>query len=257
MRKLLLLFFIASLIGSCQVNRSIDTSPDFRDGKVEEILTRAFSKAGGWDRWQSLSSISYKKRSILFLENGEIESDITQFHEYRLKPELSASIFWRKNGERHSITIKDNQANKYLNGELVTENDPGTYKSFLSAYYVLFMPFKLADEGVILSYEGVETLEEGSKVDVIKATYAPDQHENHSTADIWYYFFDVEDGSYLASMVYHEPTYAFINNTVINTELPLTMNMYRESFRVDEKRNKKFLRGEFYYSDYIMSFSDR
>lgn len=228
-----------------------------QDAEVSRVLHRAFEKAGGWDKWETLSTISYKKRSVLYLENGDVESDVTQFHEYQVKPTISASIFWRKEGNRHSIIVQDGTANKYLNGELVAENDPAVYKSFLSAHYVLFMPFKLADAGVSLTYEGVESLEDNVEVDVIKASYAPATHENHSTSDLWYYYFDRSNGVFLGSMVYHAPTYAYIKNSEINDQLPITMNTYRESYRVDKNRNREYLRGEFFYADYIMSFSDR
>ena len=85
---------------------------------------------------------------------------------------------------------------------------------------------------------------------MIEASYNSEQNDNHSTDDLWWYFFDARDGSYLASMVYHPPTYALIENTKYTDDLPIRFNTYRESYRVDSLRNKEYLRGVFYYSDF-------
>ncbi|MDX1406798.1 MAG: hypothetical protein R3330_01660, partial [Saprospiraceae bacterium] len=97
---------------------------------------------------------------------------------------------------------------------------------------------------------GIDTLDSGRPVDVIKAEYDPGTQDNHSTSDVWWYFFDRDGGSHLASMVYHPPTYALIENTTMTDAHPIRFNVYRRSYRCDSTRVKQFLRGEFYYSDF-------
>jgi hypothetical protein len=239
---------------ACKVTPSQSVRTLNGDPQVIKILDRAFEKAGGWDRWTQLSTISYKKKSVLYKEDGSVESDITQFHEYNLQPELSGTIFWKDAKGSHSILYKDSKAQRFLNGALVAGQDEEAYKTFMSAYYVLFIPFKLSDDHTTLGYEGVDTLQTGEVVDVIKASYSPELHDNHSTDDTWYYYFEQSTGHYIGSMVYHAPTYAYIRNSAVNRELPLVMNTYRESYRVDADRNIQFLRGEFFYNDYQMTF---
>ena len=117
------------------------------------------------------------------------------------------------------------------------------------------MPFKLSDEYVQLSYLGEEQISDHD-VDVIKAVYSPAEHDSHSTNDTWWYYFDSATGAYVASMVYHEPTFALIENTRQNIDLPLVMNTYRVSHRVDGDGNKEYVRGEFFYEDYEMTFDE-
>ena len=219
---------------------------------VTRILTRAFEKAGGLDKYRHLNTISYTKRSILYDSDGEIESDVTQSHDYRLLPDLEGTIQWQDNGIEHEVQYRDKEGYQYIDGVLKGVGEFAA-KSFLSAYYVLFMPFKLADPGVILTYEGEVTLDSGARADVIKAVYEPESNANHSTSDTWWFYFDLTHGDYLASMVHHPPTYALIENTTKSRDGRLVLNSYRRSFRVDDKMEKQFLRGEFYYSDFVMN----
>ena len=223
------------------------------DPQVTQVLQRAFEKNGGYGNYQNLKSISYKKRTILYLPDGGIESDVTQYHEYTISPQLSATIFWMNDGQRHSIQYENGVGQKYIDGQLLPDGSKSATSSFLSAHYVLFMPFKLADDLVNLSYLGKEEMS-GTTVDVIKADYNPSDHDNHSTNDTWWYYFDAETGAYVASLVYHEPTFALIENTRQNEDLTLVMNTYRISHRVDGDRNKEYVRGEFFYEDYEMTF---
>ena len=226
------------------------------DPQVQKVLLKAFEANGGYETYQNLASLSYKKRSILYYPDGGVESDVTQYHEYTISPELSATIFWTKDGQRHSIQYDHGVGQKYIDGELIPDGSKSATSSFLSAHYVLFMPFKLADKYVQLSYAGVDNVLD-KEVDVIKAVYSPTDHDSHSTSDTWWYYFDRNSGDYAGSMVYHEPTYAFIENTRQNTDLPLVMNTYRVSHRVDSDRNKEYVRGEFFYEDYEMTFRDQ
>jgi len=241
--------------GCSSQQQIVDTDYHHSNPQVEKVLQKAFAASGGFDRYQNLKSLSYKKRTKLYLPDGSIESDITQYHEYTISPELSATIFWMKDGHRHSIKYEDGIGQKYVDGQLVADGSKSATSSFLSAHYVLFMPFKLSDDYVQLSYLGQDQ-QSGHDVDVIKAVYSPSKHKSHSTNDIWWYYFDARTGAYVASMVYHEPTFALIENTRQNTDLPLVMNTYRISHRVDSERNKEYVRGEFFYEDYEMIFNN-
>jgi len=214
---------------SQQQTQTLDSAFQHSDPQVEQVLQRVFDKNGGFENYKNL--------------------------EYTISPELSATIFWMKDGHRHSIKYEDGIGQKYVDGQLVADGSKSATSSFLSAHYVLFMPFKLSDDYVQLSYLGQDQ-QSGHDVDVIKAVYSPSKHKSHSTNDIWWYYFDARTGAYVASMVYHEPTFALIENTRQNTDLPLVMNTYRISHRVDSERNKEYVRGEFFYEDYEMIFNN-
>ena len=125
----------------------------------------------------------------------------------------------------------------------------------MSAFYVLGMPFKLKDPGTFLSYEGTVDFN-GKTADVVKAAYSPEDFENHSTTDLWWYYFDTVDGAFLRCMVYHPPTYARIENIAFREVEGMKFQKRRMSYRCDSLGNKQFLRAEFWYEDYAITFSE-
>ncbi|MEL7002112.1 MAG: DUF6503 family protein [Bacteroidota bacterium] len=221
------------------------------DNQVRQILMKAIDKAGGIEAWQNLKTIEYTKHSILFLEDSTVEVDHVQRHKYTMQPEFGAMISWTMGEERHLITYTSTTAQKFVNDTLVNE-DPS--QSVMSAIYVLGMPFKLLDPGTTLEYVGEVRLESGEMAKSIKATYDPNSHDNHSTQDEWYYYFAPDDGSFLGAMVYHPPTYAYIRNLEFDHTTPIQFHKHRKSYRSDSARNIKFLRAEFWYSDYEIEY---
>ena len=253
MNRTISLLIISGIIFSCSPSRQTQENveaPDpyghVVDDQIKTILKRAIDKAGGIEKWRSLKSIKYTKHNMLFLEDSTVEVDNVQRHEYTMLPEFEATITWTKEGVDHKIVYGPEGASQYRN-DSITGNDPS--QTVMSAIYVLGMPFKLLDAGTYLQYKGKVTLEGGNIADEIKATYSPEDHDNHSTQDEWYYYFG-DDGSFYGAMVYHAPTYAYIQNLEFDRSTPIQFHKHRKSYRSDSVRNIKFLRAEFWYSDY-------
>lgn len=234
---------------NCRSDKSIDHYSHIDDESVKSILQKAFDSAGGLETYLDLDSVVFDKRTILYLSDGKIESEVQQHHKYGLQPSASGRISWTDSLGRHEVVHGPNGSYKSLNEEKIEDSSASAKSVFMSNYYVLFLPFKLLDPGTILSYEGVTSID-GHEVDIVKATYAPAVHENHSTSDDWYLFFSKSDGRVVANLVYHEPTYAFIENNEWTDKYPLRMNVYRQTWRTDFERNKEYLRGEFWYNNY-------
>jgi len=230
---------------------------EIADKEVRPILKMAITKAGGLDTWQHIKTISYTKRSRLFLEDGTVESDRIQHHTYTMQPEFSVRIWWHEEGRRHEIDYSPWRVIKKTDGKRDESVDTTALKqNVMSGLYTLGMPFKLLDEGTSHNYEGTTSLKSGEEADVIKATYRPAEHQNHSTSDVWWYYFDHQNGRYLAAMVYHRPTYAYIQNLAFHTDLPVKLFRHRKSYRVDSLRNVQFLRAEFWYTDFKIEMAE-
>ena len=252
MSRFIVALFLISLVGCTadpsSTNSSVDYFAHIEDEKVKSVLRKAIDWSGGIETWRALDSIKYTKHSMLFLEDESVESDVIQRHLYGMQPQFSANIQWSDSSDVFEIRY-DGSASKWLNGEQLDQEE-GTIKSTVfSALYVLGMPFKLLDGGVNLSYQGATTVK-GREADVINATYDPDNHDNHSTSDIWWYYFDVSNGEFLGCLVYHAPTYAYIENQSFVTAGGIKFHAHRKSYRSDSARNIQFLRAEFWYSDY-------
>ncbi len=221
------------------------------DAKVASVLKQAIDWSGGIEAWRGLDSIKYHKHSKLFLEDSTLENEMKQSHAYAMKPNFSARISWDKGSDRHLITYGLGQAQKQVNGR-ETDSGKKVEESVFSALYVLGMPFKLLDAGVNLTYQGMEEVR-GVQAHVIKATYDPQENDNHSTTDVWWYYFNEATGEFLGCMVHHPPTYAYIENQAFHTIGGIKMHAHRRSYRSDSARNIAFLRAEFWYDNYELA----
>ena len=222
--------------------------------KASEVVDRAIAWAGGMEKWESLSTIDYTKRSRLLLENEEVEYDITQQHSYQMRPDLKMNIEWQTDEGDLRLEHTNAASRRFLNDSLSAQGTK-VAESAMSAFYVLGMPFKLKDPGTYLSYEGTTDFN-GKSADVVKATYSPKQFDNHSTTDQWWYYFSEANGAFLGCMVYHPPTYARIENIAFHDVDGMKFQKRRMSYRCDSLGNKQFLRAEFWYGDYELTFSE-
>lgn len=243
------------LLIACAPNSKQETKIEIetQNNSALDIVNKAIDFAGSLQKWNDIASISYTKKSRLLLEGGQIESEITQRHSYKLHPRKSIKITWKTGEDIISIIHNDSLSNKYINDSLVASGEKVT-SSVMSAIYVLGMPFKLLDKGTNLSYEGIELSDRLDTLNIIKASYAPEKYQNHSTNDLWWYYFRKSDGAFLKSKVYHHPTYALIENLARTQIDGLVMPEIRKSYRCDSLGNKQFLRAEFWYSDYDIHY---
>lgn len=255
--RLSYILVISSLLWSCQgPNSSTHTEPTtdpfahIEDQQANKILKEVMQAMGGLDRWRAKTSISFQKGYALLLENGEAESSAIQQHRYSFHPDHIA-ISWVKEGQDHVLSQKDGLISKTINGQPDTAANPVSLtNTILSSTFVVDIPFKLLDPGAEISYVGLDTLETGTIVDVIQASYNPTQHENHSTPDIWHLYFNKDSHILTAYMVQHADHYSYVRNLSDTLVDGFTLVKERDSYRVDSLRNLLYLRATYAYSDY-------
>lgn len=254
--KLLIAFTTLLLLSpfACQAPIA-DPFAHIADAQVKQVLSAACDASGGMDTYAKVDSIVYMKRSVLYEPDGSKQSDVTQLHSYQLAPSLAGTIAWTDSLGVHEIIYSPDDPHRTLDGERTDHTPAAVSKSFMGSYFVLFIPYKMADPNVKLSYEGEVTIDK-KPYEVLAAHYAPDTYDNHSTDDVWTLFCDKANGTVLSNLVYHPPTYAYIENTESTDEYPLKMNTYRQTWRTDKNRNKEYLRGEFWYWDYQFTMRD-
>lgn len=256
MKNAILLLLVLLMAGCTQVHQeSTSTDPvadpyaHISDEKIKDIIKSAINVSGTIDVWRGLNEISYQKHSVLYLEDGSEESNVIQQHVYRMSPEFEADITWEKDGDQHYLQYTSRSVRKFVNDSLQPSNEEALRQSVMSAIYVLGMPFKLLDEGVKLNYMGLTDFESFS-AHAIEARYSSDENDNHSTDDLWWYYFDAENSDFLGAMVYHAPTYAMIRNLKFDESTPIKFHAHRKSYRTDSSRNKEYLRAQFWYDNY-------
>lgn len=237
MRYLVLTFLCILWLSACQPSES---------SKISDILEKAYQAHGNLDNWTKLKVLRFEKEYSLYNIDGSEEASAIQQHEYRFDSTFSATISWEKPGEVHRIEHDATGTRKFVNDSLV--QDPAAiqsaHNSALAARFTGTQPFQLLDPGTRFSYMGLDTLENGKEVEVLKAEY------DEGSQDTWWHYFDPKTGRCVANLIYHAPTYAYVLNLSFDERTPFVFHGHRKTFRTDSLRDIQYLRAEYFYRNY-------
>lgn len=253
MVRYFILLSLTILITSCATQNQLkDPYNHISDAAVVSTLKKSFKTLGGLKNWQQIKELHYQKYTKLLLESGEIEKEVDQFHDYFYGSNPSINITSKDpEGNAHKITSINGNAVKYINGKIdPTAKATALNTSVTTSLFVINVPFKMLDKGVILSHEGMDTLEDGQKVEVIKAIYNPAENANHTTPDIWWYYFDQQDAKLVAYMIKHDDHYSYVKNLEYTKSRGFTFPLKRGSYRVNAKREILYTRAEYEYTNW-------
>ena len=218
---------------------------------AEHIVNESIKHHGGLEKYESLKSIKYVKKIILFDSLGNVESVQNQHHYYVMQPELSGTIWWADDADTVSIEFAGDDISRFTNGIPDTLASEASANLVGSSIYVLFQPFKLVDPGTLLIYEGVGNIN-NKEVDIVAVRY----EGADDSADQWWYYFDTESHRLLANRVIHGKRNSLIQNLSFHEEAPLLLNQHRKSYFVDNSLEKGYLRAEYFYDDFEFTFEE-
>ena len=190
------------------------------------------------EHWQNLETLKFKKKTVLYNADGSIERSSLERHTLHQKDTLHGQIVSIDPNQKYTTRFSDMEGQKIMADTVLD----GT-NAFLSSHFVVNQPFKMLDPGVELSYLGVDTLANGKVVDVVKAYYGSEED------DVWWFYFDTESHVLLATLIYHSPTYAFVDNEKMEMIDGMLWNTERTTYRTDSLRNVEYVRAEFVYSE--------
>ena len=255
MRYLLLLILLFSI--SCTEHQHTEKAPNPFDQidvpKVKEILQKAIAHAGGMEAWEAIRQLSYTKDFSLLLESGEVEKEYKQQHVYQYDP-ISIDIQSTENGQLIHTQLQNGQYSRTVDGQTVDVDPETLAKAINSSTYVIGIPFKLLDPGAEISYEGQQALPDGQMADVLTVSYNAEKHENHSSTDVWKYYFHPETGEVLANWVQTGDHANIIENLSFERVGGILFHKHRKSYRLDSLGNKAYLRAEYFYGNYDIFF---
>ena len=246
---LLLLFLACSEKGSSELAKT-NVSPfeKIADQKAGSIIKKAIEYAGGLENWQSIQKLSYTKEFKLLTENGEVEKGFEQTHHYQYDPTI-IDILSIENGDTVHTSLSDGQYQRMINGGKSNVPEESLKRAINSSLYVIGIPFKLLDPGAVITYLGVDTLN-NKPVDIIQVAYNSDKFENHSSTEIWKYFFDQETAAVVANWVQTGDHSNIIENLEFERVGGILFHKKRKSYRLDSLGNKAYLRADYYYGNY-------
>ena len=227
---------------------------NLQDAKVRTTLDKVFQAMGGLQNWQDLQSLQFKKKTILYLASGEVEKVSDQIHIYENKPNQSVQIRWQEDQDQHLIEMEGETVVKKVNQKIDNQANLTSLKNtVLASTFVIGVPFKLMDEGVSLSYDGIQTLQNGKEVHTVKATYNPTQHSNHSKADIWWHYFDKDSYEQVGYQVTLHDHTSYIENLTFERVGGFLFTTSRNSWWVNEQGEKTYIKAAYEYSDFIIN----
>jgi hypothetical protein len=219
-----------------------------QDEEVRKLIHEACKSAGGFETWQGQSHKSFSKHSILYFENQGIESETRQKISITNGQHSQVEINWNEGPETHLITLKDNKITKQQGGLIVeVDNQVALKNSVLAAEYVMSLPFKLAEPGYQFKYEGLDTLEDGPIVHVLRSRYpSPSDQEG----DTWWHFFDKDNYVHIGYLVNHLDHRSLVRNITFKFQDGIRWPTSRQSWRVDAKGQKLYLRAAYEYRSF-------
>jgi len=217
-------------------------------------LKKSFTTQGGLIAWENLKELHYEKHTKLLFESGEIELETHQKHDYFYgkNPSINISSNTKKGADQKIVSI-DGIAVKYIDGKIADSGDTKALNtSVTTSLFVINVPFKMMDKGVILSHEGMDKLEDGKEVEVIKAIYNPAENTNHNKPDIWWYYFDSKDARLVGYLIKHDGRFSYVRNLDYTKVDGFLFPAKRGSYRVNDQREILFTRAEYEYTNWSL-----
>lgn len=155
-----------------------------------EIVRKAIEFVGGWEAWENKKNFSFYKNITHLDVDGKVEKSQRQFHQYQIHPIIKARMSWEDKGNQYVIINNGEEARKYENGKEMTDDNSKkqAWNSSYGSNYVISMPFKLTDPGVILTYEGIDSTTLNKRVHSLKVEYEKGAGSSGGMHNWWYYF---------------------------------------------------------------------
>ena len=229
-----------------------DRYAHIEDVMARNIIKASINNAGGMDLWESIKGLKYDKDFALLDADGSVERSFSQVHDYSYDP-MVIDIKSTENGSLIHTMLKDGIYTRTKDGAAAETSEEALKKAVNTSTYVIGMPFKLLDPGVAIKYDGEITFG-GKQVDVIQVSYNPEKNKNHSTADVWKYYFDKEDAKIVGNWVDAGDHANVIENLTFDRVGGILWNKKRKSWRLDSLGQKQYVRADYSYDNYQVNF---
>lgn len=216
-----------------------------------QTIEQSIEHHGGKDSWSKVQLLSFDKITKLYTETGEIESQVEQHFEFRLKPYFEAKITWEKDSVSHRILF-DGIRTTYFMGENEIKNEGflvNKKKEIDAAFYVMTKPFDLLEGERSKRSEGMQVLPKGDNVLSVQVI---DGLKESADLDSWTYYFQPKTHELVGYKVQTSNHISMVYNRSWTIVESLKFPEDRESFRLDEAGNHAYLRATYSYSNYVI-----
>ncbi len=215
----------------------------YTDGHA--LLQDVTKAHGGIENWNKNKSLIFTKEFKLYEEDGSISIDQIEVHNYTMSRSPISTIQWKQ--EKYDFLLKKDQDSIYqlIGSSLDTTQTSEELTSMLNAsQFVINLPFSLKDKNAHLTYEG-DTVFEDQLCHVLKANFK-------NSNDSWFFYFTVNDLSWLGYWVATSDHYSLIINEEMTEVNGFTLSRKRKSYRTDKNQKILYLRATYFYSNYTI-----
>ena len=257
--KLGFLSFLLLGLMNCQNEPKTTTTPvspmtSLPNNKAGEVVKKAIAYVGGWENWAAKENFSFYKNITQLDATGQEIRTTRQLHQYRIKPSFGARMSWEKEGKQYVIVNNGQQAWKYENGKELTDDKSKkeAWNSSFGSNYVISMPFKLTDPGVILTYDGIDTIEGNKIVHALKVEYEKGAGSSGGY-HTWWYYFDKDTYDMVANYLDYGNGHSYTNYQTFTNVGGIRLHKLRHSHAADAA--KKVGRLKTIYANENMQFN--
>lgn len=209
----------------------------------ESLLEAVMQESGGKQNWDALENLSYTKAFKLFKEDGTVEIDRKEVHQYTFKKSVNRVVSWEEKDNTYTLYQKNDTLYQTKN----TLSDTTAIQSQLqaklnAATFVVGLPFTLDDASAALDYEGLVAFQ-GVPCHSLKVSF-------NGSQDVWRLYYQEDTLSWLGYWVHTSDHYSLVLNEKMEEVSGFMFSRKRKSFRTDSLQNITYLRATYEYDDF-------
>lgn len=218
--------------------------------EAEMLVNKAIEAAGGMENWTSKKTMSYIKTIESYDTDGSLIRKVAQTHKYQLRPSFKAYMTWEQDGSVHEIINTGKQAWKLVDGEIQQDEASvnSAWNSSFGSHYMVTMPFKLRDPGIILEDMGIDTLANKKVVHKLKVNYEKGVGSSGGL-HTWFYFLNPENFRFEANFLDHGKGYSYTDYDTFSEVDGIEVTKERKSYASNEKLERLHLKTIYSNSD--------
>ena len=241
-RRLLLIAILSGAITITLVyNNQKTTSKE--EITAEDLLAKVMKASGGKERYHTIENIQFKKAFHLYHEDGSIEIDRVELHQYDFSDGTQRNVTWTSDTINYELIQKNSEIYQTINGLRDTTTTKASLENKLNAAtFVLGLPYTLDSDSSIKVYNGLQDFED-TRAHELVVTFK-------GSNDFWSLYYEPTTFTWLGYWVQTSDHYSLVINDEMTEIDGFQFSQKRTSYRTDSLKKRLYLRADYNYSDY-------
>lgn len=241
-RRLLLIAFVGGTIAILLIYRNqTTTSPEIYT--AEDFLEKVMNASGGKVRYNNIESIKFKKAFHLYHEDGTVEIDRVELHQYDFSDATQRNVSWSSDTTNYELIQKDSDIYQTINHIRNTTTTKVSLQNKLNAAtFVLGLPYTLDSDSSTKAYNGLQEFD-GAKAHELVVTFT-------GSHDVWSLYYEPITFAWLGYWVQTSDHYSLVINDEMTEVDGFQFSRKRTSYRTDSLKVRQYLRADYDYSNY-------